>query len=289
MSKLPNPNYTQIPNLLLDRMYEFAHPEFKVAMLVCRFTFGFHRNSHHLSLTFFEQGCGLSRETVSNALKTLTAKGWLVRKPHGQSFCYELDLEKLPEPGELVGETDQLPAVTSRGNRPVLVGENDQLGPKLVGETDPRKKVLKKEEIKAVVLPAALDTENFRAAWADWVKYRKIIKHPLNEYTIDAQLKKLAKMGVVQAEASIRQTIENGWQGLFEPKGYVSTTAPAQKPHDPNAYTYQTATEFKIGPLIFTRTKPPQRTQFRNDREGQGQFETYTSAYQKWLREKAGK
>ena len=73
----------------------------------------------------------------------------------------------------------------------------------------------------------------------------------------------------------------NGERWMDEIKSAALATS-AEKPHDPNAYAYQTATEMKIGKLIFTKDRPPRREQFRNDKEGQGQFETYTSAWESW-------
>ncbi len=67
-------------------------------------------------------------------------------------------------------------------------------------------------------IPEDLDTEDFRAAWVEWEQHRKEIRHPLKPTTIQAQLRKLAKWGPERAVASIRRSIEQGWQGFFEPK-----------------------------------------------------------------------
>lgn len=59
----------------------------------------------------------------------------------------------------------------------------------------------------------------FASAWSDWVQHRKEIRHPLKPKTVEAQLELLKGMGESAAIASIQQSITNGWQGLFEPKG----------------------------------------------------------------------
>jgi len=59
---------------------------------------------------------------------------------------------------------------------------------------------------------------SFAAAWADWMQFRAELRKKLTPSTAKAQLKKLADMGERDAIASIRQSISNGWQGLFEPK-----------------------------------------------------------------------
>ena len=70
--------------------------------------------------------------------------------------------------------------------------------------------------MKQEIPDALLIREGFSEAWADWVKFRTEIRHKLTDTTIKAQFKKLAKFP--DPVAVIRQSIENGWQGLFEVK-----------------------------------------------------------------------
>lgn len=80
-------------------------------------------------------------------------------------------------------------------------------------------------------IPAELlKIEGFAEAWRDWSKFRKEIKKELAETTIKAQFKKLAKMP--DPVAVIRQSIENGWQGLFEIKPEGKNGQPKQSLSD---------------------------------------------------------
>lgn len=65
---------------------------------------------------------------------------------------------------------------------------------------------------------SVLDTERFRAAWADWCRYRAEARKKLTPSTMKIQLAKLTRMGEAAAVASIEQSIEQGWAGLFAPK-----------------------------------------------------------------------
>lgn len=68
-------------------------------------------------------------------------------------------------------------------------------------------------------MPAELETEAFRAAWADWLAYRRECK--VSKYkprAMAAQLATLAEWGHDVAVESIRQSIRQQWRGLFEPK-----------------------------------------------------------------------
>lgn len=67
-------------------------------------------------------------------------------------------------------------------------------------------------------IPAALDTAEFRDAWARWELYRREKRKALTDSTRRAQLAKLAGWGVGRAIVAIEQSIEKGWTGLFEPK-----------------------------------------------------------------------
>ena len=77
----------------------------------------------------------------------------------------------------------------------------------------------KPAEVQGVTLPAELETEAFRAAWADWLAYRRECK--VSKYkprAMAAQLATLAEWGHDVAIESIRQSIRQQWRGLFEPK-----------------------------------------------------------------------
>jgi len=86
-----------IPDELFDELLsELSGAELKVLLYVVRRTFGFKRDSDHISLsqmvsgitkkdgTILDKGTGLSKESVSKAAKSLVEKGILSRK-HNKS------------------------------------------------------------------------------------------------------------------------------------------------------------------------------------------------------------
>jgi hypothetical protein len=75
-----------------------------------------------------------------------------------------------------------------------------------------------KDKDKEIVLPEKLNTPEFADAWKDWVAYRKERGQTLKPTTIKAQLGKMQDWGPADAVAAIRQSIMNGWQGIFEPR-----------------------------------------------------------------------
>lgn len=87
-----SPRYTQVPDELFDDLLpDLTGAELKVLMYVIRRTFGFKRDSDHISLSqmvqgitrkdgsVLDRGTGLTKESVIKAARTLVGKGILVR------------------------------------------------------------------------------------------------------------------------------------------------------------------------------------------------------------------
>lgn len=87
-----SPRYTQVPDELFDDLLpDLTGAELKVLMYVIRRTFGFKRDSDHISLSqmvqgitrkdgsVLDRGTGLTKESVIRAARTLVDKGILVR------------------------------------------------------------------------------------------------------------------------------------------------------------------------------------------------------------------
>lgn len=77
-----------------------------------------------------------------------------------------------------------------------------------------------------VVLPAALQTEKFRAAWREWLDYRKSIRKRVTRATVERQMALFVKMGHDKAIEAIDRSIAQGWVGLH-PSGKPSQSGPA--------------------------------------------------------------
>ena len=141
--KIEKPNYTQVPNVLLDKMVDFTHTEFKVMMLICRQTFGWQRARHNISYSFFMESTGLCREAVNNAIFSLVEKGVLNRRENGNSFTYWLNVDGVEELG---GSLANEPIETSLPNEPILNAIGLLNEPKSVCLVDTKKE--RKKSIK---------------------------------------------------------------------------------------------------------------------------------------------
>ena len=95
MPPVDKPNYTQIPNAILDNMPSMSMPEFCVVMAICRQTFGWHKKSEKLSVTQLREMTGLSKDAVLRALVAALEHGWITRKPAGQTYRYTVHVQEV--------------------------------------------------------------------------------------------------------------------------------------------------------------------------------------------------
>jgi hypothetical protein len=89
---IEEPKYSQIPNVLLDNIDKFDPVEFKVLMVICRSTFGYHTKKFTLSISQLLSLTGYKkRDVIVNALNSLQKKK-LIRKAGKKSRVdvYEL-------------------------------------------------------------------------------------------------------------------------------------------------------------------------------------------------------
>lgn len=108
MSKLPKlkaPNYTQVPNLILDEWMPLLDPSlFKIVMYIARKTFGWRVGKDKMSLTQISEGTGISRRSVIDHIQNGLELGALAREviPGTNEYCYFLPIENVldtPSPG----------------------------------------------------------------------------------------------------------------------------------------------------------------------------------------------
>lgn len=90
------PEFTMIPNVLLDNMHHFTDAQFRLAMFICRQTFGWidgkggRRLEYKMSISFLAKGTGMSHQGVINAYHGLSEKSVVYRVADGDSFRYGL-------------------------------------------------------------------------------------------------------------------------------------------------------------------------------------------------------
>lgn len=161
------PNYTQIPNLLLDDLLMLmSDAEMKVTLAIARRTFGYHRDRIEISISQLQEITHLSKQGVVNGINAGLERGTITRTEGKRGgFVYELvingehpstcqrsrhvnEVDSQPSGQVLVNQVD----TTSQPSRPPLVNQVDQNTPVLKKE---RKKTIKKKVKESIAADAA--------------------------------------------------------------------------------------------------------------------------------------
>ncbi len=216
MAKIPSPNYTQIPNVILDHMDRLSDAELRVLLFICRQTFGWHQGKYKASAAAIAKATGMSDTGVQNGVKTMLEKGVIEREPDGKSFNYWVATEpaKPAAPSTNgVGRSEISPTNGVGSNPPTaLVG-----GEPAIYKAKERKKG-KGADAPLPPIPDKLNTPRFLEAWEAWLSERKAKRNKVSACAAKMQFKELLEWGPDEAVRSIEQSIKNGWTGLFKPE-----------------------------------------------------------------------
>jgi DNA-binding transcriptional regulator YhcF (GntR family) len=76
-------------------------------------------------------------------------------------------------------------------------------------------------DLSALIIPEYFTADDeWPELWADWQEHRRNIKKPLTLLSAKQQIKAMDEWGLGASIESLRQSLSNGWQGLFKPKGH---------------------------------------------------------------------
>lgn len=193
---------------------------------------------------------GSSRDTVRRLKKKLEERGILVlvSEASGDVKRYRIDLSKgtlktpyRPDPLQIATPSKvPVPPLQSLATPPLA---------KPCYPNRQKPSTITVNGAESVELPECLRTEEFKAAWIEWLTDRKKRGKKVTELAAEKQLEKLASVGSRKAIQSINQSIENGWIGLFEPRGQylkMQVAKPASKPA--TVYPYDPDDKWNVPP-----------------------------------------
>jgi len=100
-------------------------------------------------------------------------------------------------------------------------------------------------EVVAMLASFKYQSEPFRVAWREWEQFHKESKKSLKPTTVYRQLKRLEQVPEAEAIAMIEQSIQNGWQGLFEVRPTARTNHVP-----PNGYFIQAARPTQLTDVV---------------------------------------
>lgn len=121
--RIDAPNYTQVPNILLDEWLNIlGHAELKVILFIVRKTIGYHKVRDKISILQIQENTGLTRSNVTSAVKSLINRKLIKKVTSGKngasSSYYELVIS------ELSNNSDQSCSNTGTSPKKGLVENN---------------------------------------------------------------------------------------------------------------------------------------------------------------------
>lgn len=219
--------YTRIANELLDAIlrYPFSKRELNIVLAVIRKTYGFNKKADDMTLTQLADLTGMHLPHVSEAVAALSGKNVLLKREG--KYGYVLGLNKKHSTWNAYRNGNVTETVSGgyrNGNNGLPKREHsvtETVNTKDNPKRQPQKTIPKAREHAPV---PGLDPE----VWSMWFEYRKEIKKPIREPSIEKAQKKLASFGSDQ-RAVVENSIAEGYQGLFPLKNNQRNSQPPVK------------------------------------------------------------
>lgn len=169
---------------------------------------------------------------LAEAVRSTDIARWLAAcERSGVVRCYEahgkryVEIQKFRQ--RTRAEQSKFPDPPSNDGQMTVICQTDDGPPRTYSESESYAKSKSKSEAvapaaqggQATVLPPILCTDDFAAAWNDWLQHRREKKEPVKpgSQTERQQLRVLSEWGAQRAIIAIRFTIFKGWTGLREP------------------------------------------------------------------------
>ncbi|HHT0922699.1 TPA: replication protein [Klebsiella pneumoniae] len=225
--------FTRIANELLEAVMRagLSQHQLLVFMAVMRKTYGFNKKSDWVSNEQLSELTGILPHKCSAAKSVLVKRGILTQTGRVIGINKTVsEWSSLPVKG--TEKRPYLKKVTlPESGKKSLPESGNAYYPNQVNTKDKHTKDNKDNinnppkspravsfDASAVQLPDWLSTE----IWSSWVAYRRDLKKPIkSQQTVTQAINLLdrCRLNGYSPEEIINQSIANGWQGLFEPKG----------------------------------------------------------------------
>ncbi|MBQ5206424.1 replication protein [Klebsiella pneumoniae] len=238
--------YTRLANELYEELIgaNLTKNQAKVAHAYCRKTYGFNKKMDRIADTQIAKMTRLPRQKVNVAKKELLSMHVLVEEgdligPNKNLHEWALPETKKGPQCNYGGDTDchhdsdshhggdSVPMVVTKSVTKTVTALSPELGHTKDTITKDNKDNINNPpkspravsfDASAVQLPDWLSAE----IWSSWVAYRRDLKKPIkSQQTVTQAINLLdrCRQNGYSPEEIINQSIANGWQGLFEPKG----------------------------------------------------------------------
>lgn len=243
MNKIIVPNYTQVPNVVIDDLAaKLSDSAFKIYVVLIRKTKGWEQKRDAIAISQFCELTGKSKPTVIKALDELINLG-LIKKTKFTKYGneYELNLS-FSHDGMFIKFTSKKSLLVKKfyiKGKEILLLKVKKFDTQQTLSTDTikdtninraKKSGVKKFDPLNTPIPKHI---NYKT-WCDFVEMRKQIKKPLTERATVLIINKLVEFGV-NGNASLEQSIASGWSSVFAVKqnnNYQSSQQRTAQEHD---------------------------------------------------------
>ncbi|WP_418343324.1 replication protein [Raoultella ornithinolytica] len=238
--------YTRLANELYEELIgaNLTKNQAKVAHAVCRKTYGFNKKMDRIADVQISQLTRLPRQKVNAAKNELLVMRVLITE--GALIGPNKNLDEWDVPPVKTGPVrhhdsdtncphgsdshhygDSVPTVVTKSVTKTVTDVSPKQGHTKDTITKDNKDIINNPpkspravsfDASAVQLPDWLSAE----IWSSWVAYRRDLKKPIkSQQTVTQSINLLdrCRLNGYSPEEIINQSIANGWQGLFEPKG----------------------------------------------------------------------
>ena len=225
--------FTRIANELLEAVMHagLSQHQLLVFMAVMRKTYGFNKKLDWVSNEQLSELTGILPHKCSAAKSVLVKRGIFIQSGRNIGINNVVsEWETLPESGKKNNVYPKEVNLPESGKKSLPESGNAYY-PNQVNTKDKHTKDNKDNinnppkspravsfDASAVKLPDWLSAE----IWSSWVAYRRDLKKPIkSQQTVTQAIKLLdrCRLNGYTPDEIINQSIANGWQGLFEPKG----------------------------------------------------------------------
>ena len=227
--------YTRIANELLEAIiqYGFNKRDLTIMLAIIRKTYGYNKKTDDIATSQLAKATGITCNHVRETLKTLSAANVIfktdglygvevgINKTYSDWGKHPKRVTKAPKTG--APKTGAFTPKTGGGNT-----QNRFSGhPKRVATKDNNQKTTKQKKNNPLTPTGGIPDWLPEKDWFDFVEHRKALKSAMTQVAADKIVKKLAGFktkGFSPVEV-LELSIENGWKGVFEPKGQKSAVA----------------------------------------------------------------
>ena len=202
--------YTAIANEIMDALIasELAGQDFKIALLIIRKTYGFNKREDSISLTQMVLATGMCKVRCSQVVNRLQLMKMLTVTENingiGKKYKFNKDFEKWGTVNKNINRLEKTKGTVNKKRNPPLI------------KTLTTKDTITKDNNTPLppFIPEWVPVKTFNEYQASRSKKLK----PASYDRFFKKLKRLCELSRASPEEIFNQSIESGWEGIFELK-----------------------------------------------------------------------